>query len=104
MENNLINMKGASKAFIALVDAVSRGIGVLYEPTHIKRVAKADAEAMLIRAEAEKKKETILAASEQQVGENVPNEELNAIVFICFSCLVSRFWSRFSSQSHNCIS
>lgn len=32
MENNLINMKGASKAFIALVDAVSRGIGVLYEP------------------------------------------------------------------------
>ena len=80
MENNLINMKGASKAFIALIDAVSRGIGVLYEPTHIKRVAKADAEAMLIRAEAEKKKETILAASEQQVGENVPNEELNAIV------------------------
>ena len=26
------------------------------------------------------------------------------ILFICFSCLVSRFWSRFSSQSHNCIS
>ena len=25
------------------------------------------------------------------------------ILFICFSCMVSRFWSRFSSQSHNCI-
>ncbi len=25
-------------------------------------------------------------------------------LFICFSCLVSRFWSRFSSQSHSCIS
>lgn len=25
-------------------------------------------------------------------------------LFICFSCMVSRFWNRFSSQSHNCIS
>lgn len=25
-------------------------------------------------------------------------------LFICFSCLVSCFWSRFSSQSHSCIS
>lgn len=25
-------------------------------------------------------------------------------LFICFSCLVNRFWSRFSSQSHSCIS
>lgn len=25
-------------------------------------------------------------------------------LFICFSCLVNRFWSRFSSKSHSCIS
>lgn len=80
MENNLINMKGASKAFIALIDAVSRGIGTLYEPTHIKRVAKADAEAMLIHAEAEKKKNEILAATERQTSNPVSHEELNAIV------------------------
>lgn len=80
MENNLINMKGASKAFIALIDAVSRGIGTLYEPTHIKRIAKADAEAMLIHAEAEKKKNEILAATERQTSDNVSHEELNAIV------------------------
>ena len=73
-------MKGASKAFIALIDAVSRGIGTLYEPTHIKRVAKADAEAMLIHAEAEKKKNEILAATERQTIYNVSHEELNAIV------------------------
>lgn len=80
MENNLINMKGASKAFIALIDAVSRGIGTLYEPTHIKRVAKADAEAMLIHAEAEKKKNEILAVAERQTSNTVSHEELNAIV------------------------
>ena len=32
MDINLVNLEEPSKAIIALIDAVSRGIGTLYEP------------------------------------------------------------------------
>ncbi len=43
MSVSLINTEGASKAFIALIDAVSRGIGTLYEPWRIRKNADAKA-------------------------------------------------------------
>lgn len=55
MSVSLINTEGASKAFIALIDAVSRGIGTLYEPWRIRKNAEAKAYEMQTLAEAEKK-------------------------------------------------
>ena len=84
MENNFVNlnvnMDGLSKAFKALVDAVSRGWSTIYEPTHTVRMAKAKAKEKLILAEAENKEKAILAVAEQQVGNDISSEKLNAMV------------------------
>ena len=36
-----VDLKHASKAVIKLIDATSRGLGLLYEPTHVRRIAAA---------------------------------------------------------------
>ena len=66
--DNLINLDALSKPITALIDAVSRGIGTLYEPTRIQRNAKAKAEEIVIIAEAEKKKNDILKAAQSQLN------------------------------------
>ncbi|HEY4706794.1 MAG TPA: DUF2806 domain-containing protein [Thermodesulfobacteriota bacterium] len=43
----------SAKACEKLIDVVSSGIGILYEPTRIKRKAKAEADASLIRVKGE---------------------------------------------------
>ncbi|MFT2097450.1 DUF2806 domain-containing protein [Marinomonas sp. 2405UD66-6] len=48
--NSLINFGDLSKPATVLIDKVSNAIGTLYEPTKIKRVAKAEVEATKIRA------------------------------------------------------
>lgn len=80
MENNLINLKGASKAITALIDAVSRGIGTLYEPTNIRRLAKAKADETVILAKAECEKKQMMAALEAKLVDSIPSEKLEPIV------------------------
>lgn len=52
-ENNLINLGDLSKPAVVLIERISNAIGLIYEPTHKKRVAKADAEVARIKALAE---------------------------------------------------
>jgi hypothetical protein len=47
---SLINLGDLSKPATVLVEKIAAAIGVLYEPRHIRRVAKAEAEAQRIRA------------------------------------------------------
>lgn len=56
---SLIDLKGVSEPLTKLIESVSKGIGVLYEPTGKIRNAKAEAEAMLIMAEAGEKVESV---------------------------------------------
>lgn len=56
---SLVDLKGISKPLTKLIDAVSNGIGAIYEPTGKVRNAKAEAKAMLILAEAEQKSNDI---------------------------------------------
>ena len=48
--NDLIGLK---EPLTKMVESISNGIGVVYEPTRIRRKAKAEADAMLIQAAAE---------------------------------------------------
>lgn len=48
--NSLINLGDLSKPATVLIKKISDAIGTFYAPTHIKRVAKAEAEAEKIRA------------------------------------------------------
>jgi hypothetical protein len=43
----------AVKPLCKLIDAVSAGAGLLYEPIHIRRIAKAECDAIIVRAQAE---------------------------------------------------
>lgn len=49
--NSLINFGDVSKPATVLIEKISNAIGVLYEPTRTKRMAKADVIAAKIRAE-----------------------------------------------------
>lgn len=80
MENNLINLKDVSKPIVALIDALKRGVGVLYEPTRIRRLAKAKADEILILAGAELKKNEIFSAVQNRVGQAIPSDQLTEIV------------------------
>ena len=60
---SLIDLGKLSKPISKLIEAVSQGIGTLYEPTKIRRKAKAQADAALIKAEADIKKRIIAEGS-----------------------------------------
>jgi Protein of unknown function (DUF2806) len=47
------DLAGVEKPLTKLVESISNGIGVIYEPTRIRRKAKADADAMLTLTRAE---------------------------------------------------
>lgn len=51
--NSLINLGNLSKPANTLIKKISNATGILYEPLHIKRVAKAEAKAALIEAKSE---------------------------------------------------
>lgn len=76
----MINLKDVSKPIVALIDALSRGVGVLYEPTRIRRLAKAKADEKLILAEAEQKKNEMLSAAQNKLGQAIPSDQLTEIV------------------------
>ena len=51
--NDLINLGTLTKPADTLVKKISNAVGVLFEPRHIIRVAKAKAEAVTIEAQSE---------------------------------------------------
>lgn len=48
--NSLINLGGLSEPATVLIKKVSAAVGVIYEPFHVKRMARAEAEAEKIRS------------------------------------------------------
>jgi len=48
--NSLINLGDLSKPATVLIEKVSSAVGIIYEPYHIKRKARAEAEAEKIKA------------------------------------------------------
>ena len=77
-----INAKGIGKPLIKLIESVSKGIGQVYEPTKIRRKAKAQADAGLILAKGEiKKKELYLRAAHRLAFRETRRQEtIEAIV------------------------
>ena len=51
--NSLINLGNLSKPADTLIKKISNAAGILYEPIHIKRIAKAERKVALIKAESE---------------------------------------------------
>lgn len=80
MDNNMLKIDVSSKAVETFIDAISRGIGVLYEPTRIRKEAKAKAEEKVILAKAEKQEREILAAVQPLVGDSVSLEQLQPVI------------------------
>ena len=73
---SLVDLGKVSKPLSKLVDAVSQGIGTLYEPTRIRRKARAQADASLIKAEADiKKKEILRRAANRMAFQEVSRQE-----------------------------
>ena len=52
-DNPLVNLGELSKPATVFIEKISKAVGFLYEPIHIKRVAKAEAKAGKIKTEAE---------------------------------------------------
>ena len=48
---SLVDLNGLSKSIVKLIECVSNAIGVVYEPTRIRRKAHADAHAALLKAQ-----------------------------------------------------
>ena len=45
--------ESASQPICKLIESIRAGVGLIYEPTHIKRIAAAESEALIIRAQGE---------------------------------------------------
>lgn len=76
--NKLIgDLTGLSRPLSKLVDAVSSGVGNLYEPTRIRREAKAKAEAQLILAEADIKTRELQRRADERVQHRELRRQMN---------------------------
>jgi uncharacterized repeat protein (TIGR03899 family) len=64
---SLVNLDGLSEPLAKLVEAIRSGCGVLYEPTQIRRRAKADADASLIKMKADLAIRDLAARAEERV-------------------------------------
>jgi hypothetical protein len=62
------DLVGLSQPAKKLIEAIASGIGVLYEPTRIRRRASAEAEAQIILAHAEIQKSELARRAAQRVG------------------------------------
>jgi len=71
---SLIDLKGVSEPLTKLIDTVGNAIGAIYEPTRIRRKARAEADAMLIKTEAEGIKKDI----EHRTFERLRNREIRS--------------------------
>lgn len=64
---SLIDLKGLSEPASKLIDAVRSAVGILYEPTQIRRKAKAEVDASVVLAEGETKIRDIEIRSNERV-------------------------------------
>ncbi len=97
-----INLKNLSEPVTKLINAVSKAIGTVYEPTRIVREAKATAEASLILAQGEiEKQELLLRAAHrlafvetrrQQIIEAITNQAVAALPNAVSKDPVSEDW------------
>jgi uncharacterized repeat protein (TIGR03899 family) len=69
---SLLSLKDLSEPATKLIEAVKDAIGVLYEPTHVRRMAKAEVDATLIKKEGEAKVEELA----RRASERIQNREL----------------------------
>jgi len=73
---SLIDLGKLSKPIGKLIEAVSQGIGTLYEPTKIRRKAKAQADASLIKVESDiRKKDLLRRAANRLVFQEISRQE-----------------------------
>ena len=86
---SLVDLGKLSKPISKLIEAVSQGIGTIYEPTKIRRKAKAQADASLIRTEADIKKQEILKRAFNRFAfqEISRQENIENIIEIAATCL-----------------
>lgn len=86
---SLINLGKLSKPISKLIEAVSQGIGTLYEPTKIRRKAKAQADASLIKVESDIRKKDLLrrAANRLAFQEISRQENIESIIKIAANSL-----------------
>lgn len=69
---SLVDLKALTKPAVKLIEAVHSAVGALYEPTRIRRKAKAEADAVVILAKSQMKVREI----EARASERLQNKEL----------------------------
>ncbi len=81
-DNSLLNIGQLAEPITKMVEAVSAGIGVLYEPTRIRRKAEAKAQALVTMAVARRRAETIEERAQIRVVtlENQRQQNIESIV------------------------
>lgn len=78
--DSLIDLKNFSEPVCKLIDAVSNSIGVVYEPTRIRRRAKAEAESLVIMARGEEEALAARAAIRLSTQEIYRQENIEDIL------------------------
>ncbi len=68
------NLAGLSKPLAKLVEVVAQGCGAVYEPTRIRRKAKADVDAAITHANGATKVAKILASASAELSAEIPLE------------------------------
>jgi hypothetical protein len=81
--NSVVNLGDISQPVTVLIEKVSSAVGFLYEPTHVKRMARAEAEAEKIKALArielsEIEKRTMDRFLHQEVRKQINIEQITA--------------------------
>ena len=72
----MLNIGDLAKPATMLIEKISNAIGIIYEPRHIKKIAKAEADADIIKFEAkERVKELALRTSDRMLQEEMRRQE-----------------------------
>jgi len=77
MTNPLIDPEALSKPAVKLIGEVSNAISAVYEPTRIRRKAKADADALAIKAEGEEELKDIAWRASERVRQREIQRQIN---------------------------
>lgn len=76
-EFSLINLKDVSEPINKLIEAVGGAIGALYEPTALRRRAKAEADASLVKAVADLKIQSLTDRAEERRRVRILRQQSN---------------------------
>jgi hypothetical protein len=106
---SIVDLSALSEPVCKLIEAVTQCIGTLYEPTRIRRKAKAEADAALILAEADAEKQALLKRAAHRLAikeinrqkniENIINQAVNSLPETVSSDPVDPDWiSRFFDE------